>query len=254
MEAVLRTVLLSAARAAGPWTPARLGPSLYDLWDAERPGDLALNGAAVAAWASAGNGYAAAQATPAARPIYGATSFNGRPGVSFDGVDDELTFVGVGVLPIGATPGEIWVLADQTAPAADGLSRIGFSYGANSVSTQRSVRRVVAAGASRFQASIGDGSTARTVGGSAVEASGRHVVRLSVGPTVSSQEVDGVSEGAVSVVPATGNLRVRIGAGANTIVTNHFQGVLSLAAVTAPLSTAEAAQMLAYLKARGGIP
>jgi hypothetical protein len=91
------------------------------------------------------------------------------------------------------------------------------------------------------------------VGGSTVEAGGRHVVRLSVGPTVSSQEVDGVSEGSTSVVPATGNVRVRIGAGANTIVTNYFQGVVSLIALTTPLTNEEAAQMLAYLKARGGI-
>lgn len=252
MDAALRTALLSPAQGGGSWTPARLGASLYDMWDAERSGDLALTGAAVTGWASARNGYPAAQTASNAKPAYGATSFNGRPGVTFDGVDDELTYAGTGVLPTGAAPGEIWVLADQTAVAADAATRSALTYG-NATNVARSVRRSVQAGVNRFAGSVGDGAATLSNTNTAVDLSGRHVMRLVVTGTQQRAEVDGLSAAASAVVPATAVNRTRLGATSSTTAAGFWSGVLAFAAITDLLSIEEAAQMLAYLKARGGI-
>jgi len=247
----LRLGLNKGAKAAA-WTPLDLGGSLYDMWDAERAAQLTLSGAAVTAWASAKNGYSAAQGVGASRPAYSATSFNGRPGVTFDGSDDELTFAGVGVFPTGATPSEIWALVDQTALPADTSNRMTASYGAGST-LRRALSRTVVTGVNRGRADAGNGTVSVTATDSLVDLSGRHVLRGVVTATDVSAAIDGATATTAAAVPATDVTRVRLGANSSTTAANFFQGVISLIAVTAILNTAQAAQMMAYLKARGGI-
>lgn len=235
------------------WTPERLGASLYDFWDAERSNTLTLSGAEVTAWASAKGGLSAAQATAANRPTWAANSFNGRPGVTFDGASDELTYAGVGALPTGATLGEIWALVDQNVAAADTATRTWFCYGGNGVLAYRRLYRAVASGVNRAGTQFGTGAGGPAATNGNVDYSGRHVHRGIIDPSVRT-DVDGnVGAGVATTVPATGTTRVRFGATTDDVPSAYGKGVISFLAVTAPLSANEAARMLAYLKARGGI-
>lgn len=243
---------LALGQGGGGWSPLSLGASLYDMWDAERGTTIDLSGAAVTAWRSAKNAYSAAQAVGAGRPLYSATSFNSRPGVTFDGSDDELTYAGVGVFPVGTTGCEIWTLLDQTALAADSTVRAVFSYGGNTAASRRTMQRAVSTGANVAQARIGNGSSSVTPSGTG-DYSGRHVVRAVSSLTDVRVDVDGVVGSTSAVVPSIGSTRTRIGALNSDTASGFLKGVLSLVAVTAPLSDAEAAQMLTYLKTRGGI-
>lgn len=239
-------------RGSRAWALADLGVALLDMWDAEQTATLSLTGSAVDAWRSSANAYSASQATPASRPAYSDTAFNGRPGVTFDGVDDHLNYEGVGVLPIGATPCEIWALVDQTALAADTSARYPFDYGGATSPLHRGIRRGVTAGVNQASASIGNGASATTVTVSG-DFSGRTVVRAAAGATQTIVSRNGQVGNPSSIVPGTTAVRTRIGATTVATPANFFQGVVSLILVTAPLSTDQAASLLAFLKTRGGI-
>lgn len=236
-----------------PWTPLDLGASLYDMWDAERADSFSLSGAAVNAWASVKNGYSASQSISAAKPIYSATSFNSRPGVTHDSADDELTFVGVGTFPVGATGSEIWSLSIQSALPADTGTRTILGYGGGSVNSSRSSRRTVVSGVNRAQSGVGIGGSQATNTNLLVDLSGIKIVRSVFSGTEQRTDADGTPNTPTAAVPATDTVRLRIGAGTNTAASNFWHGVFSLIAITAPLTDEQAAQMLTYLKSRGGI-
>lgn len=92
----LRATRLAAYSAAGKssitpttWSPAQLSPILWT--DASDGSTITLNGSTVSQWADkSGNGRNLVQATAAQQPAYNATTFNGRPGITFDGTDDIL--------------------------------------------------------------------------------------------------------------------------------------------------------------------
>lgn len=235
------------------WSPLALGGDLYDMWDAEDVSKFALSGSSVDSWTSSKNGYAAAQAISASKPVYSLTSFNNRPGVTFDGSDDELTYPGTGIFPLTSAPGEIWALVDQTALVADTTQRSIVRYGSGNT-VARDVVRVVDTGVNRAKGIVGTTASAITTNAPAVDFSGKHVVRLEIGAAASSASADGVTSASVAGVPGTINTRTRLGANSATTASAFFKGVISLIAITAPLSPAQATSMLAYLKARGGIP
>lgn len=235
------------------FSPFDLGASLYDLWDAERAADLSLSGAQVTAWRSARGGQAAVQAVGAARPIWSATALAGRPGVVFDGADDELTLPGVGPLPVGSAPCEIWVLADQATPATDTAQRALAAYGGDTSATQRRVLRDRTSGANRGRTETGDGSTFVVAANAIADFSGRLVARGRFDATTSRLDVNGAEGSVRAVAPATGSGRLRIGAVANVQAGTFFRGTVAILAVTAPLTQAQASRMLAYLKTRGDI-
>lgn len=241
---------MTIGRGRAPWAPSQLGASIYDYWDAEQPSTLTLGGSAVAAWASVKNGYSASQATEAAKPVYSATSFNGRPGLTFDGTDDVLTLASGANFPTGASPVEIWVLVDQQALPADTGNRDLFSYGNASASSVR-VARAVNAGTNVVSVQVGNGTTSVGASNSA-NLSGRRTIRGIIGPTGTVVEVDGVAGPAASVTPSISIARIRFGAGPAGVAGAFLQGQLSFIAVTMPLSASDAAQMLAYLRARAG--
>jgi hypothetical protein len=72
------------------WTPARL--TNLAMWlDAADESTITLNGSTVSQWNDkSGNGRNASQATAALQPTYTTNGLNGKPVISFDGVDDEL--------------------------------------------------------------------------------------------------------------------------------------------------------------------
>lgn len=234
------------------FTPVDLGASLYDMWDAENASSLTLVGSAVSAWASVKNGYSAAQSTSGSRPVYSSTSFNGRPGLTFDGVDDCLTYAGVGNFPTGSAAGEVWALVDQTALQADIINRRLLSYGAGSGTDDRQVLRYNATGLQRINANIGTGGG--TVGANnMVPGSGRLAIRAQIGSASTLVTVNGIPDVPVAAVPATGTVRTRIGANSSPTPAVFWQGQIAFVAMTAPLTTEQAGYMFAYLQTRGGI-
>ena len=251
MHSALKLLLL---KVVGGWSPASLGASLYDYWDAEQPGTISLSGSAVTAWRSVNNSYSAAQAVGAARPTYSATSFNSRPGVTFDGSDDELTYAGVGVFPTGSVSSELWVLVDQTVAGSSAGVRAIFNYGSNAAAGWRRISRTTDGSlVNRATTQMGTGGAGPAAQNDNVDFSGRNVARSQIKANLQT-DVNGIA-GAVNATgnPNTGTTRTRIGARNDDTPNSFFQGVVSFVAVTAPLSTDQAALMLAYLKRRGGI-
>lgn len=79
-----------SAGGRGLWTPERL-PSLALWLDASDASTFTLVSNAVSEWRDkSGNNRHVSQATAANRPAYSATSFNGRPGLTFNGTNSIL--------------------------------------------------------------------------------------------------------------------------------------------------------------------
>lgn len=73
------------------WTPAALGSALALWLDAADASTITLNGSTVSQWRDkSGNARHASQPTAANQPTYTASAFAGKPGLTFDGVDDNL--------------------------------------------------------------------------------------------------------------------------------------------------------------------
>ena len=102
-------------------------------------------------------------------------------------------------------------------------------------------------------ATVGNGTTGVSVIDSDPVFSGIHVVRVQVSATAVTIATDGTATGTGSVVPAIGTTRLRIGASELGTASLFWQGVINYIAVTQPLSAGDAASMLAFLKARGGV-
>jgi len=234
------------------WTPAQLGSSLLGWWDAEDSATITQSGGLVSSWKDKVAAYDAVQALGSAKPVYSATSFNSRPGLTFDGVDDEVT-LGSQPFPSGATPSELWALVDQTALVADVTGRFIASYGGTGTTNRRRISRSVVTGVNRANVGAGDGGTEVSSVNSSVDFSGRHVVRGVIRATEVQVDVNGTASATAAVVPATTALRFRIGANSSTTAGGFWQGVIPLVIITGALDSGQAAQLLAYLKARGGI-
>lgn len=234
------------------WSPAALGASLLGWWDAERSDLITQASTTVSSWKDVVAGYDAAQATGALKPIYSANSFNGRPGLTFDGVDDCLELLSQ-PFPSGSSPSELWALVDQASLAADTTVRVAFSYGADTTNDRRGLDRQVDTGVNRIRGVVGSGAAFTIAPNANVDFSGRHVVRLSVGAASARSDLDGVLGADTAATPATGALRVRIGAFSNASSGAFWKGGISAIAVTQSLTAAQAAQLTAYLKSRGGI-
>ena len=80
------------------WLPTNL-PNLAMWLDASDPSTLTLVSGAVSEWRDkSGNSRHVSQGVAANRPAYSATSFNGRPGLTFDGVNDGLVNLSAALL------------------------------------------------------------------------------------------------------------------------------------------------------------
>lgn len=239
--------------STGAWTPAALGSSLLAWWDAEAPATLSLSGGSVTAWTDLVAGYSATQAVGGSRPAYSTTSFNNRPGLSYDGVDDELTCVSSALLAqlSGAVAYELWSAADQQALAADATTRALFTVGSNTNGTTRALRRVVTGGVNRSILFVGTGGGSNsTAGVTGDDNSGRHVQRGRADGTNIQAFFDDIVGSPVGAVPATVADRVRLGAGAANTATTFWSGGVSTLLITTALSSGDAAQLKAYLVRR----
>jgi len=232
------------------FNPLSLGEALHDLWDVERPGTVSLSSSTVTEWRSVKQGLAAVQAVGASRPIWSADGLGGRACLMFDGADDELSFGGVGPLPAGAAPGEIWMLASQQAGAEDTASRYAFAYGGTTYATSRGARRVVVTGVNRVSGLVGDG-TSNIFAFAPDGHVGPGVIRIEIGSSQVFASLNGVRGPGAAVLPATGTAVTRIGAA--TPGNLFFQGAIAVVAVTAPLDETQAGRMTAWLKQRGGL-
>jgi hypothetical protein len=244
MRSAVRGIILG-----GSWTPRRLGASLLAWWDAERSDLITQSGALVSSWKDIVAAYNAVQAVGSQKPAYSGTSFNGRPGITFDGVDDVVEVASLSALPSGATPGEIWALTDQTALVADTGARVIAGYPNNNSTEVRRIERNVVSAANRAVIRVGTGSGTFTPTNASVDFSGRHVVRGIIGATASQVDVDGTANGSQAGVPSTTLSTFRIGASPTADV-SYWQGVHNTIICTTALSAAQAAQMYAFLNRR----
>jgi hypothetical protein len=235
---------VAAMGGGAPFTPTDLGASLLEWWDAEDATKLTLSGSDVVTWTGKVGGLAPTQSTGASRPLYSATSFNNRPGLTFDGVADHLF---ISAMPFPANC-EIWCLVDQTALAADATVRTVFATGGNTGGASYQVRRAV-----NTINNAGANNGSATSAYNAADFSGRHIVRGVFSATGFSMAVDGNT--AVSAVSATtlAATRTRIGANTASTASAFFQGVINTIMVTAPLTTNQADNMWDYMGVRGDL-
>ncbi|HEX6865626.1 MAG TPA: hypothetical protein VF122_00195, partial [Caulobacteraceae bacterium] len=144
--------------------------------------------------------------------------------------------------PSDSDPGEFWAVVRQDADAgSDPTYRVAASQGAGSTSTLREIRRHVAGGVNVARAAS-SGSTALNTG---VDLSGRHVLRA-VFDSSMRVDVDGVAGSTASISLSTVDTRFVIGtwSGINSHV---WDGAIRQVLVTEPLTSGEAADLLAYL-------
>jgi hypothetical protein len=244
--------LMTAAGQQLPWTPLDLGASLIAYWDAERGVTLNRSGALVNTWADAQGGLAPAQGVSGAKPQYDPIGFNGRPGVSFDGIDDYLNVASTGALPAGSDPCEIWALVDQKANL-DATTRRVIEYGAGS-NSGRLLAKTGSSSANDFGAFCGSGAAVFSSQERTVNFLGRHVIRGLYTPTTVRAEIDGVAAGLANGVPATATTRTALGSSSTSTASAFFQGMISAVIITGPLTSDQAAKLAAFLKTRGGTP
>lgn len=229
------------------WTPLDLGADLLAWWSADRNDSiLRTGGTPIVSWTDVRNGYVLTQGVAGSRPAYSPTGFGGFPCIVFDGTDDELTLASC-PLPTGATPAEVWAVANQSALVADSGTRQLFSYGGTSNATRRALLRRVVSAANRASLDVGDNSVAQPVNDTAVDFSGRHFVRGVFGATASTVQVDGnATITSTSVVPVTGTTRVRVGASSANTAANFWNGSVRDIVVTNALTAAQAAPMAVW--------
>ena len=233
------------------WTPRTIG-KLVAWWDAEVFSSLLLSGSAVAAWRDVVGGASLTQSFGSSRPTYGRTSFNGRPGITFDGTDDCLERTGVSPMTSGAASGEMWALVGQSALAADATFRSAFVAG-NSSGNKRELARTVASGTNRGIGATFNGTTTPTAQDTTVDFSTRHVLRAIFEPTLLTFEIDGVTTTTSISQNSTSTSRTRIGANAAGTVASFWSGPINSAlGFNAPLTTHEANLVRAYLNKRRG--
>lgn len=232
------------------WQPSDLGADLLGFWDAEVVASVTLAGSLVTTWTDQVGGYAATQATASFKPVYSATSLNGRPGVAFDGTDDFLRTAAIPAsFPVGAVGSEIWGLASQDFPGTQAGNQVLSSYGDTSNLNARTIRRINVANVNRGAVAVTAGAATDTV----TDLSGIHVLRGEILPASVSISVDGGAKTTAAFVPATAAAGGVV-LGALTTGSNRFwKGPFNAVLVTNPLSAANAALLLAFLKTRGGI-
>lgn len=186
-----------------------MGANLVAWWNADEAGSITTTGAGVSSWLDEIGSYDLAQATDDDRPVWSASSFNGRGGVTFDGTSDFLKIGSTpAALPIGSDTSEIWAICDQERLAADTGAGDLFNYGATSATGARRLRRVVSGGVNAVQISANGTSNTNT----AVDFSGRHYLRGAFVNGAQHPDIDGNIGGDGAVVLSSTGAQVTMGA------------------------------------------
>ena len=228
-----------------------LQSKLAYMWDAEYSSTITRDGGGlVSEWRDLVDGTPMVQATGASQPVYSATSFGGGAGVTFDGVDDQLTYTMPGVhrFPLNAEPFECWVLVSNATSSADTAVKYFFGYGGNAY------RHL-----GRFGASVNDTRTRShiTTGAGAVNLgtlrdlglNTRFFFRVSndgaatvIQNNNSEYETDVAS---AAMVPNTNAGRARIGASAATTAASFLNGTVACVCLFNKLLTVDETDALA---------
>jgi hypothetical protein len=190
-------------------------------------------------------GYSASQVTAASRPAYSATGLNGRPCISFDGTDDWLR-MGLQPFPTGGDI-EIWSLADQQSGTAG--QKVFLTIGASSVNT---AIRAGKSNTSSPSVQVGAGTSNVVV----LQASGFsniNAYRARITATHTDVQLNDTTMTPVATTSAIGTTSTTIGGNSTTTPANLWLGSINSLLVTQLLTAPEAANLLAWLKARGGI-
>lgn len=233
-----------------PWNPSDLGPLLHAWWDAEVAESLVLDGGNVTSWEDQVAGALVSQDFLANKPVYNATSFGGRPGLTFDGLGDFLAVEPAPAgIPVDENPCEIWAIVDQTALNSSSGQRQIVTYG-SATNDRRMIYRDVASSENRFRV-VGTRSTNGVIASdNTIPFFGRHVVRGIFNGLQIIAEIDGVQSAPTALVPLTTNGRLRIGASPLLSPNAFFLGVLSCVIITGNLDASQAANMSAWMTPR----
>lgn len=234
-----------------PFSPTDLGASLLAWWNADRLDLITFGvGSAVAGWADISTGIGMNQVVVGQQPIYGAASFNGSPGITFDAVDDFLgaTAGFPAAIPTGIASGEYWFLVDQPLPPSNVVSGAMMGLG-NNGNARRLLGRSSIAGVNRIFAQVGNVTNLTLYNGAVNDFSGRHVVRFQVDAVNAGISIDGVPDASGPVLTGTnsGNSNFRFGCTANTVPSVFYGGTFREVVITGPLSVGQAASLETYL-------
>lgn len=219
MRSAVQTVILDGPAIIPGWTPASAGAKLVERWSADVPASLTLSGNLVTTWTGLIAATALTQALAGSKPIYSATGFLGfRPGVTADGIDDNLGKSGVSPLPSGATAGEVYAHVDTplNSGGTGAASLVVFSWG-NTSAASRWVYRSGPTGAGGFLA-----TTTSTAPG--LMTGPGHVGGLATGTTLRPFSSYGGPGPEIAVVPATSTSRTRMFSSAAATPANFFPG------------------------------
>lgn len=236
------------------WTPLSLGAKLKGYLDAEKASSLSIVSGAVQTWVDTVAGASFTQATATARPAYNATGLNNRPCVTSDGVDDYLR-APTHPYPSGATPCEIWILANYLG-ADTGSGGKYFWVEGGTANTSRQIARTNVSNQNRFRGTAGNGTATVNATTPAGSITGIHVLRVIFEATQVSVQVDG---GAITTAALGGTMNVV--AANTTLFGDAYQtaALLGNASLNAVIVTdllgsgADYANMLTFLKTRGGL-
>lgn len=227
--------------SGGNFTPLQLSP--YEWWRASVLSSITKDAGtgAVSAHRSIITGLEATQGTGAAQPIWNATSFNGFPGITYDGVDDFLGFFGtISTIPVGANAGEEWWVVDQlTAAAVTGSTYLGTIGGGSNNNVRASVRAVVS-GTNRFR--VVDSNI--TIPGPTTVFFSRCIVRATYTGALSTTEINTVAGTPTAVTSAIAATTIRFGASQTATSFGNF--VFKERIFLPPLTAAQATALYAF--------
>lgn len=229
------------------FTPTDLGASLLAWWNADRSDLITLSGSQVTSWKDVVAAYDLVQAVAGARPLYSATSFNGRPGVTADGTDDQLTLASV--ILSGATAHEVWATTRQDALAANTTFRAFFSYGGVVGNSSNQLLRWVSGGQNSTLWQIGQGAAVVQPVQTTTDLSGYHYIRGQSGAT-GIAGVDGVDGSALASSQNISTTRTRMFANTANTAGNFGQCANRDVLLTLPLTAGQADQMAAWAAGR----
>lgn len=182
-----------------PWTPVDLGASLKGFYLASADKTIATG---VSQWTDlSGNNNHLTQATPANQPAWSATSFNGRPGITFDGLAHYLKSNAIGALFAGNdTPVSI-ILAMQYASLAN--DKYLWSFGSSTLDTHFfTAARSAATKTVIYRAEPGSSATAIST---ETQDTNRHVWSYVFPGTTISVFMDGAATSISTAFMNTGN-------------------------------------------------
>lgn len=229
-----------------------LGASLLAYWDAENEASLTLDSNKVTAWADLIGGYEVAQGTTDSQPIYSRTSFNGRPGIAFDGTNDYLELAPVpAAIPTSTTPGEIWHVVDQLRAVGEGGN--GWPMGVGQ-GTSLAVRGEAHLTGNILRVITGDGSVAVNI--DVAGFAGPCVIRVRREAALTSVSLisrTGTTTSSSAVNVDTNAVRIRIGCNTSDTPASFFRGIHSFHAITELLTDEQAYGLTVFGLSRSGL-